>query len=186
VKHVLTFFAAGVGLLLFPATFPVQAQEVESFSVEDRQPLRWAAAEPFFVVVKRRCRTVTVYRHGVWDAQYREAVFGREDGPKVHEGDRRTPNGLYRMQGRRLHPRWSRFLLLDYPNAADRAANQAAREAGRTNSGPGGAIGIHGTDEPTLNRQLVDWTLGCISLENADIDDLYSRVPEGTPVWIRP
>ena len=90
------------------------------------------------------------------------------------------------MQGRRLHPRWSRFLLLDYPNAADRAANQAAREAGRTNSGPGGAIGIHGTDEPTLNRQLVDWTLGCISLQNADIDDLYRRVPEGTPVWIRP
>jgi murein L,D-transpeptidase YafK len=186
VKHVFTFFAAGFVLLLSLTTFPAQAQEVESFAVENRRPLRWAAAEPFFVVVERRCRTVTVYRHGVWDAEYRGAVFGREDGPKVHEGDRRTPNGLYRMQGRRLHPRWSRFLLLDYPNPADRAANQAARKAGTTDNGPGSAIGIHGTDEPTLNREHVDWTLGCISLQNADVDDLYSRVPEGTPVWIRP
>lgn len=153
---------------------------------EDRRPLAWAADEPVFVVVERSCRTVTVYRKGLWHRTYRGAVFGRGDGSKVHEGDRRTPNGLYRIQSRRLHGRWSRFLLLDYPNSNDLRTNQAARAAGATDQGPGGEIGIHGSDEPTLNRADVDWTLGCISLLDSDVEDLYRWVPVGTPVWIRP
>jgi lipoprotein-anchoring transpeptidase ErfK/SrfK len=51
-------------------------------------------------------------------------------------------------------------------------------------AGVGGAIGIHGTDRPTLNAKNVDWTLGCISLQNRDMDELASLVPEGTLVWI--
>jgi lipoprotein-anchoring transpeptidase ErfK/SrfK len=50
--------------------------------------------------------------------------------------------------------------------------------------GVGSAIGIHGTDKPSLNSRNVDWTLGCISLQNADIDDLATLVPVGTPVLI--
>jgi len=154
-------------------------------SWEDRRPLPWAAQEEFFLLVDRSCRTATLYRAGVWQKTYRHVVFGREDGQKSFEGDRRTPEGLYRIGARRHHPRWARFLLLDYPNATDRSANRRAVRRGQTNRGPGGEIGIHGTDDSTLNWNSVDWTLGCISLLDADVEDLYRRVPTGTPVWIR-
>ena len=49
---------------------------------------------------------------------------------------------------------------------------------------PLGAVGIHGTDNPGLNARGVDWTWGCISLQNADIDDLARLVPVGTLVLI--
>ena len=51
-------------------------------------------------------------------------------------------------------------------------------------SRPLGAVGIHGSDKPGLNARGVDWTWGCISLQNADIDDLARLVPVGTLVLI--
>ena len=41
--------------------------------------------------------------------------------------------------------------------------------AGDHYAGIGGAVGIHGTDKPSLNARNVDWTTGCILLENADV-----------------
>ncbi|MEO2166671.1 MAG: L,D-transpeptidase [bacterium] len=154
--------------------------------VDDRAPLLWAADEPVFVVVDRSCRTLSLYRNGEWVRTWRDVVFGRGAGVKRHEGDRRTPQGLYRVVGKRPHARWARFLLLDYPNPADVEAHGAARRAGTIENGVGGAIGIHGTDAPLLNRAHVDWTLGCISLRDSEVRELDRDVPVGTPVWIRP
>jgi murein L,D-transpeptidase YafK len=186
VRRLFAFFWFVCAVMAGTPTLMAVAAPTDLFPLEDRRPLAWASDEPYFVVIERRCRTVTVYRKGLWQKTYRGAVFGRAEGVKVYEGDRRTPNGLYRIQSRRVHDRWSRFLLLDYPNATDSLANQTARASGATREGPGGAIGIHGSDEPTLNRARVDWTLGCISLLDSDVEDLYQRVPLGTPVWIRP
>ena len=44
----------------------------------------------------------------------------------------------------------------------------------------GGAIGIHGGGSDN------DWTLGCIALENSDIDVIYSQIQLGTPVIVYP
>ena len=41
-----------------------------------------------------------------------------------------------------------------------------------------------GTDKPWLNRQGVDWTWGCISIDNDNVRDLASLVYIGTPVLI--
>ncbi|MFP6663992.1 MAG: L,D-transpeptidase [Deltaproteobacteria bacterium] len=154
--------------------------------VEDRAPLLWAADEPVFVVVDRSCRTLSLYRDGKWVRTWHDIVFGRSAGVKRHEGDRRTPQGLYQVVGKRPHARWARFLLLDYPNPSDVEAHGAARQAGTIENGVGGAIGIHGSDAPLLNRAHVDWTLGCISLLDAEVRALARDVPVGTPVWIRP
>jgi lipoprotein-anchoring transpeptidase ErfK/SrfK len=51
-------------------------------------------------------------------------------------------------------------------------------------AGVGGDVGIHGTDKPWLNSAGEDWTWGCISLSNADVEDLAALVPVGTLVLI--
>ncbi|MBI3785287.1 MAG: L,D-transpeptidase, partial [Deltaproteobacteria bacterium] len=54
----------------------------------------------------------------------------------------------------------------------------------RSLPGIGGAIGIHGAEDEGLNRRGVNWTEGCISLFNRDVDELYELVSIGTRVVI--
>lgn len=157
--------------------------------VADEDRLPWANDEPWFVVIRKSCRTLDVYQRGQRVRSY-AAVFGLGGirDPKLYEGDRRTPVGLYSIIEKRRHPRWGHFFLLDYPNERDTrnywvALNEGAVPPG---AGVGGAVGIHGTDKPNLNRLNVDWTWGCISLANSDVEDLAALIPVGTPVLIEP
>lgn len=185
-------WARGLGLVLWlgavaACAFPAARAEPESAGVlspDERTPLEWARGEEWFVLVKKSCRTVSVYERGEWVRTYHDVSFGRNPGDKLYEGDRKTPLGLYRMVGRRRHPRWSRFILLDYPNVRDLEVHRAADARGLVPRGPGSQIGIHGSDEPILNRAGVDWTYGCISLLDEDVRELYSTVPPGTLVLI--
>lgn len=159
--------------------------------VDDDDHLPWAEGEPYVVVVRKSCRTLDVYRQGYRIRSY-AAVFGLSSaGSKLYEGDHRTPTGLYAIIDKRRHSRWRHFLLLDYPNTQDLRRYWAAMEAGeiprrgKQYAGPGGAVGIHGTDRPGLNERGVDWTFGCVSIGNPEIDDLASLVPVGTLVLIQ-
>jgi len=55
---------------------------------------------------------------------------------------------------------------------------------------PGGEIMIHGT--PNRWRGLsfafahTDWTAGCIAVSDAEIEEIWKLVPNGTVVEIRP
>jgi murein L,D-transpeptidase YafK len=166
-----------------PPPAPVQVAPLE---------LSWAAAEPVFVLVDKKCGRLDVYWHGRRIRSY-EAVFGGGGlGTKRYQGDRRTPIGLYSIVYKRWHPRWSRFLLLDYPNPDDVARYHQDIERGwvpergdGSSVDIGSQIGIHGTDKPELNAAGVNWTHGCVSIANADVEDLYRIVPEGTFVLIR-
>jgi murein L,D-transpeptidase YafK len=157
---------------------------------DDDDHLAWAESEPYLVVVRKTCRTLDLYRHGSRIRSF-PAVFGLNGrGSKRYEGDLRTPSGLYMIVDKRPHARWRQFLLLDYPNVEDLHQYWLAMESGNIPRrgdeyvGAGGAVGIHGTDKPSLNARNVDWTWGCISLQNEDIDDLASLVPVGTLVLI--
>jgi hypothetical protein len=79
-------------------------------------------------------------------------------GPKLREGDRQVPEGVYNIT--LLNPKSSYYLSMkiDYPNALDRAK---AQQDGRTNLG--GDICIHG------------WELsaGCLAVGNVAIEELY-------------
>ncbi len=156
---------------------------------DDDDRIAWAADEPYFVVVRKSCRTLDVYRYGDRLMSH-PAVFGLRSGTKVHEGDLRTPTGLYMIVDKSWHPRWHWFLLLDYPNLQDVHRYWLAMESGDLPgrgdryAGVGGAVGIHGTDKPGLNERGVDWTWGCISIANDAIDEVAAVVPEGTLVLI--
>jgi murein L,D-transpeptidase YafK len=188
---------AGCGLLPadpFARFRPVRVAappESAALGLDDDEHLPWAEGELYTVVVRKSCRTLDVYRNGYRIRSY-PAVFGLagSSGSKLYEGDLRTPGGLYMIVDKRPHPRWHQFLLLDYPNIQDVHRYWLAMEAGRIPrrgdgyAGVGGAVGIHGTDKPSFNRNNLDWTLGCISLENPDVDDLAALVPVGTLVLI--
>ena len=156
----------------------------------DLRFLPWAVTEPTLVVVDKEKHRLSVFERGRRVGSY-PAVFGREDGRKLFEGDRRTPSGFYRITRKRTHRRFHRFFDLDYPNADDRRVFLDAVASGllkQTRMSPprmGGSIGIHGTDDEKLNRLGVDWTLGCVSLTNHHMDELEELVAEGTPVLIR-
>lgn len=153
--------------------------------------LSWAASEPVFIVVDKKCGRLDVFNRGRRWRSY-EAVFGSGGrGPKRYEGDRRTPLGLYSIVYKRRHARWSRFLLLDYPNPDDvaRYRGEVQRgfvpERGDSSVGIGSQVGIHGSDKPDMNASHINWTHGCISIANADVEELYRIAPEGTFVLIR-
>jgi murein L,D-transpeptidase YafK len=183
--------ACGFGTVVEPRPFALprsRAVEIEP----PRQPeiagfLPWASEEPLLIVVDKLSRRLVVYRFGTPVRTY-PVVIGRNAGRKLYEGDRRTPSGIYEIVGKHSHPRWDRFLAINYPNATDRENFLAALNAGRiprSSPGTGGSIGIHGTDKEDLNRVGINWTYGCVSLSNKDIEELDSMVPEGTPVLIR-
>ena len=35
-------------------------------------------------------------------------------------------------------------------------------------------------------ERMIDWTQGCIAVTNADMDEIWDLVADGTPVLIRP
>ncbi len=102
---------------------------------------------------------------------------------KMRAGDEATPDGRYRVTQVRGpgQTRYYRALMLDYPNEQDRARFRRLQRAGRVtrSQGIGGDIEIHGK-----GGRGVDWTQGCVALENGDMDDLVTRVGVGTRVTI--
>jgi lipoprotein-anchoring transpeptidase ErfK/SrfK len=150
-------------------------------------PLNWSVT-----AFKRQHKLIVYYKGRLFKAYH--AVFGRsfEPGTKLWEGDRRTPEGVYAIVEKHPSRRWDWFLTLNYPNAIDRERYQEMRADGELPIvdghpvGVGGRIGIHGTDEPELNRGNINWTTGCISLDDEDIEELVRLLPEGTVVIIQP
>ncbi len=121
---------------------------------------------------------------------YRVAIGRGGAGAKLMEGDNRTPVGSYRMVQRRVSATFHRFLLLSYPNSADRAAfRKALREGGIPRTARiGGEIGIHGEKKGLrlLPHKWVDWTQGCIAVDNSEIEELYAAVADNARVDILP
>ena len=150
----------------------------------------WAHDSEYAIIIRKQERTLTVYRRTVETKVYPIVLGIASYGPKVYQGDLRTPEGVYRIASKHPHARWSRFMLLSYPNEQDRERYAMALSEGRVPiidghaPGIGSAVGIHGTDREDSNVKGNDWTFGCISLLNPHIAELYDLVPIGTPVLI--
>jgi murein L,D-transpeptidase YafK len=151
-------------------------------------PASWA------VSVFKKQQALIVYFKGRLFKRY-DAVFGRslDGGAKQWAQDRRTPEGVYTIIEKYQSARFKWFLRLNYPNLEDRVRYETLRVNGVIPVGSdgkpptvGSAIGIHGTDVPILNQGHINWTTGCISVENKDIDDLERLLPVGTVVIIKP
>jgi murein L,D-transpeptidase YafK len=103
-------------------------------------------------------------------------------GPKLRQGDNRTPEGNYVIDGRSWPNRFHRALHLSYPNRDD------LLQAEWNGWDPGGNICIHGLPEgfedldPREFEQ--DWTNGCVAVSDHAIDQIWDTVEDFTPVLI--
>jgi hypothetical protein len=84
-------------------------------------------------------------------------------GPKLAEGDRQVPEGIYRIESLNPNSRFHLSLRLDYPNQFDRAR---AQEDGRQELG--GDIMIHGAAS----------SIGCLAIGDPAIEELFVLVAD--------
>ena len=91
---------------------------------------------------------------------------------------RHYAEGRYTIDRRNPKSKFHLSLHISYPNAADRA------RAAELGVHPGGDIMIHGQQDGQPREH--DWTQGCIAVTDAEMDEIWSLVPEGTPIVINP
>ena len=162
---------------------------VASYNVSKARKTTASPSGPVRIVIDKSDYELHVYDSKGWYATY-PVVFGNDPmKDKKVEGDRCTPEGTFRIVNKKPHAKWSRFMLLDYPNGESMAKFNQRKQRGEipANAKPGGGVGIHGTwpHEDFIIDRYKNWTLGCISLKNADVQEIYSYIPNGTPVSIR-
>lgn len=131
------------------------------------------------VVVDKSDRELYVLRQGRIIARIPIALGFAPSGHKRQQGDGRTPEGRYVLDWRNPNSKFYRSIHISYPGPADLA------RAERDGIEPGGDIFIHGTPAGPEFVSL-DWTAGCIAVSNTAMDLIWNRVPDGTPITIRP
>lgn len=142
-----------------------------------------------YIIIDKSEYELKVYDDEGWYGTY-PVVFGNKTlGDKLMEGDRKTPEGSYKIVSKRPHEKWGKIMLIDYPTSADweKFKQRKAQGVIPKSASIGGGIGIHGTwqrDEMVVDY-FQNWTNGCVALKRDEMEELYSMIPIGTKVTIR-
>lgn len=136
------------------------------------------------VLVVKHAHTLTLLRGGQTIKQFSVALGRGGLEPKQQAGDDKVPEGTYRIISRNQQSTYYRALRIGYPTPSQAAA---ARAHGVD---PGGDIMIHGIRNGLgwlgPAHRLIDWTQGCIGVTDAEMDQIWAAVPNGTPIEIQP
>lgn len=163
-----------------------------------------APCERLESIVVRKAERILVAACEGGGALRMPVALARVAGPKRMRGDRRMPEGEFRIAApMRPSERFHRFLPIDYPTPADAARGLAegligqrthdaivrAHREGRMppqETALGGHLGFHGEGRRWRGSGALDWTEGCVALSDADMERLGDLAPPGTPVRIEP
>lgn len=159
------------------------------------------------IIIQKSRNVLTLYK-GMVPVKSYWAAFGKHHrwGDKRRSGDKRTPEGDFFICSMNHSERFYKFMGISYPSVRHAEdglkrgliTSDQYREIRRANGERrqppwdtllGGAIGIHGRVLKSAISRIPDpanWTDGCIALNNADVDELFSVVTLGTPVTILP
>jgi murein L,D-transpeptidase YafK len=136
------------------------------------------------ILVEKKARRLTLFRGDNVIGTFAIALGGSPVGPKEQEGDGRTPEGDYAIDGKNRRSHFHLALHVSYPDAEDRS------RAGTHGVQPGGDIMIHGLPNGLgwLGdwHLLRDWTNGCIAVTDPQIEEIWTLVETGTLIRIRP
>ncbi len=177
-------FGAVVFSQLKPMPDAVLKEEKDANSqVLNTQPLPENTPITRLVVMKSK-RQMWAYNQDTLVKIYPISLGKSPIGHKQFEGDKKTPEGIYRINERNPNSAYHKNLGISYPNAEDKAY---ALSQGKS---PGGLIKIHGLPNkfPDIGRQHLrkDWTDGCIAVTNEEIDELFNAVVHNAEIDIRP
>lgn len=149
-------------------------------------PLASYAQKPIVadkIIVEKSKRRMTLYASGHVLKEYPISLGSGPGKPKQRRGDHETPEGSYIIDSRNANSHYHLALHVSYPNTADRARAKALHQD------TGGDIMIHGLPPQwawlSHAQEIGDWTDGCIALTNAEMDEVWKLVPNGTPIEIR-
>ena len=131
------------------------------------------------IFVDKSERTLQLIRDGKAFRTYPVALGDNPRGHKLFEGDERTPEGIYLIDGRNRHSTYHLSLSISYPNIRD------VRRARAKGLDPGGQIMIHGSPMD-LSKRHRDWTDGCIAVSNTAMEEIWRLVDTGTLIEISP
>ena len=136
------------------------------------------------IVVEKSARRLSILRDGKQIKTYRIALGRNPAGAKQEEGDMKTPEGIYKIDGRNQQSSFHLALHVSYPSDED--DNRAAAHG----VSAGSDIMIHGIQN---GRGWIggfhrwnDWTAGCIAVTDEEIEELWRVTPDGTTIEIRP
>ncbi len=112
-------------------------------------------------------------------------VFGHNPvDDKLMQGDRCTPEGIFKVRAKYPHRKWNKFVWIDYPNAGSWEKHRRAKYEGRIpyTASIGGEIGLHGSESG--KDWAIDikqnWTYGCIAMKNYHMNELYPYISDQT------
>jgi murein L,D-transpeptidase YafK len=136
------------------------------------------------VLVRKSERKLYLMKNGQVMRTFKVALGLQPDGPKLREGDYRTPEGSYRLAERNPDSDFFLSIRISYPNDDD------VRRARARGLAPGGQIMIHGLpNNPSRSLEYyrrTDWTNGCIAVSNSDMVDIWLMTARDTPIEILP
>jgi len=134
------------------------------------------------IIVEKSARKLSVFVNGKKLKTYRVALGRNPVGAKEEEGDHKTPEGIYKIDGRNPQSNFHLALHVSYPSDEDKTR---AAERGVS---AGFDIMIHGIRNGLgwigAFHRLDDWTDGCIAVTDEEIEELWRVTPDGTTVEI--
>jgi murein L,D-transpeptidase YafK len=144
------------------------------------------------IIVDKFDYSLKLFYLGVLIKEY-PIELGNPKGDKEFQGDRKTPEGNYRITWKRYEDigqtQYYKALLLDYPNETDKVEFKKMKMLGEIPQGAkiGRLIEIHGHGSGRKGNDTQgrgNWTDGCVALSNNNMDDLFRYVGEGNLVTI--
>lgn len=134
------------------------------------------------IVVFKEKREMILFSNKIEIRKYSVSLGKNPVGDKQQEGDKKTPEGIYKIDYKNPESKYHLSLRISYPDESDK---QQASDLGVA---PGGDIMIHGLPN---NMSMLedyylssDWTDGCIAVSNAEIEEIWDAVDIGTPIMI--
>jgi len=140
-----------------------------------------AAAQADLVEVFKGERRMELKHEGRTIGSYRVALGFAPQLHKEREGDGRTPEGDYTIDGRNPRSAFHLSLRVSYPSERDRA------HAASLGVPPSSDIYIHGQPNGLklwIGHSGKDWTTGCVAVTDREMREIWSLVPTGARMVI--
>ena len=158
-------------------SFPLWEKWIDRTIRESRQN------QTYSIIIDKYSRKCLVYLAGVKKYDYHVELGKNWVGDKRLNGDKATPEGMYKVVRKfgSNRTKYHKALLIDYPNQTDREEFTREILMGTLpkTASIGSLIEIHGD-----GGRGIDWTEGCIALTNSEMDVVFKIAREGTSVTI--